>query len=240
MARTRTAPQPSLDQLGITAAVYPSEDQLWAVGPPINDPGGQGVQGYGDSGHGDLPLIDSDGNPPTPSSAEQVQAMTDLQTEQMDGETSNGVWPEMVVNPEVYGPQGFGNWSDAPYMSGHTQIVQSNPSAEQGWGVGPARRWAHYPITDNPNAKRNANVHLRNGALPWVVEDSYLYERAGIEWELQFRPYKQRNPVNPVIPVATSVPFVQTVPSYGGGDVPIPGVDQPIDPVYVDAGTGVY
>jgi hypothetical protein len=238
MAKQRTAPLPSLDQLGMTAAVYPSEDQLWLTGPPINDPGGQGVEGYGDDGTGNLPL--AGGDPPTPTSQEQVQEMTDLQLEQMNGETSNGIYPEEVVNPMVYGPQGFGPWSTAPYLSGHTQIVQSNPSAEQGWGVGPARRWAHFPLTDNPNPARNANVHMRNGALPWVTADSYLYERAGIEWELQFQPYKQRTPVSPVIPVATSVPFVQTVATYGGGDVPIPGVDQPLDSVYVDNGVGVY
>jgi hypothetical protein len=234
----RPTPLPSLDQLGISAAIYPSEDSLWLSGPPINDPGGQGMEVLGNDGANNLPLPGT--GPPVPTSAAQVQQMTDLQLEQMNGETSNEVWPEEVINPAVYGPQGFGDWSTAPYESGHTQIVLSNPSAEQGWGVGPARRWARMPVTDNPNPCRNANVHLRNGALPWVTQDSYLYERSGIEWELQFQQYKQRNPVTPVIPVATSVPFVQTVPSYGGGDVPIPGVDQPLNAVMIDGGTGVY
>jgi hypothetical protein len=239
MARTRTQPLPSLDLLGMSAAVYPSEDQLWAVGPPINDPGGQGVEGYGDDGQGNVPLAATDGNPPVPTSVAQVEVDRADVWDAATGETSNWREPIDTVYPEVYGPQGFGNWQDAPYMSGHTQVVQSNPSAEQGWGVGPARRWAHYPHTDNPNPTRNANVHMRNGSLPWVTEDSYLYDRSGIAWELQFQRYKQRVPVNPVIPVATSVPFVTTVPSYGGGDVPIAGVDQP-DPVFVYGGEGVY
>jgi hypothetical protein len=218
MARTVT--QPSLDLLGTTAAVYPSEDQLWAQGPPINDAGDQGVAGPSDGGSL-TPL-------PVPTSQQEADRTDEWLNEQLAGMTPNGAVEENVVNPTNYGPQGYGNYNaEDRYESGHTQITTSNPSAEQGWGVGPARRWAHYPIMVLDNPDRNANVHLRNGALPWVTADSSLYERSGLAWEQQFAQVKNRGPVTPVVNVPQSVPFVNTVPTYGGGDVGIPGVDYP-------------
>ncbi len=115
--------------------------------------------------------------------------------------------------------------------------MQSNPGAEQGWGVGPARRWAHYPFSELGNPARNASNHLRMGQLPWAFsEQNMLYYRTQLIWEQQWAPYKQRNPVNPVVPVAPTVPFVQTVPTYGGGYVQYPGLDVPL----IDNGSGVY
>src|ERR1700733_7591726 len=203
---------PSLDMTGTQAAIYPSEDTLWAVGPPINDPGGQGVVEM-----------------PAGPSAQEAAHLDVLIYDQLNDETSNEAYSEGWVNPQVYGEQGFGAFNEQDFQSGHTQIILSNPSAEQGWGVGPARRWAHYPIEDSPNPYRNRMNHMRNGQLAYVSSESSLYERAGLAWEEQFSPYKQRSPLAPVVPVPASVPFVATVPTWGGGAIPHPGVDQPLD-----------
>ena len=156
--------------------------------------------------------------------------MEDFINEVMNGETSNGAYGELWVNNQVYGPQGYGPYNDpSNFQTGHSQNVVSNPASEQGWGVGPARRWAHYPLVDSPNPYRNEGQHLRNGQLPWVTADSSYYERTQLAWEQQWAPFKRRSPVAPVVQVPASVPFVQTVPAYGGGPVQYSGIDVPID-----------
>ena len=215
----RKAP-PALDHTGTQAAIYPSEEALWSTGPPINAPGGQGVEWTG-AGEQLVP-------PPAPASAAAAQATEDYLQEVINGETSNEAFAENVVNNAVYGPQGFGDWNVQPYYSGHSQNIVSDPSAEQGWGVGPARRWAHYPKVESPNPARNEGQHLRNGSLPWVVTDSALYYRTQLAWEQQWDQFKQRRPVAATVPVAQSVPYVQTVPTFAGGPAPTPGLDVPI------------
>lgn len=200
----------ALDLTGTQAAVYPSETQLWAGGPTVTEPGDQGY-----------PMTD-----PTPQAT--PQQTDDWLHEVLNGETSNAVWFEDWVNPEVVGPTGFGPWtSEDTFQTGHSQNIVSNPASEQGWGVGPARRWSHYPTDDAPNPARNMGQHLRNGQLPWVTATSTLYERSQLAFEQQWAPYKRRSPVAPVVPVAPSVPFTQTVPTYSGGPIPIEGVDVP-------------
>ena len=209
----------TLDQTGTQAAVYPAEATLWVIGAPINAPGDQGVEYIG---------ADDLLPPPAPTSARAAQATEDYLHDVINGETSNEVWPEDVVNPAVHGPQGFGDWNVQPYYTGHSQNIPSNPGAEQGWGVGPARRWAHYPKVESPNPARNEGQHLRNGSLPWVVADSSLYERSQLAWQQQWEPYKFRRSASAVVPVPPSVPFVQTVPTYAGGPSPVSGLDVPI------------
>jgi hypothetical protein len=230
----------SLTSDGSIAAVYPSEEQLWLYGPSITDPGDQGYEfgdgiersgGLGAAAQGSYPVN------PVPRNQAEVNATEDWLHEVINGPTPNGAYGEEWVNLDVGGPAGFGNWNEQPYMTGHSQIVVSNPGAEQGWGVGPARRWAHYPFSELGNPVRNAGNHLRMGQLPWAFsEQSMLYYRTQLVWEQQWAPYKQRNPVNPVVSVAPSVPFVQTVPTYGGGFVEYPGLDVPL----TDTGSGIY
>ena len=219
----RQATPAALDLTGTQAAVYPSEEQLWAQGPPVNAPLGQGVDPMNTVGDAAVqaPPI------PAPGSLAGVAAYEAYIAEVMNGETSNAAYTEDVVNNAVYGPQGFGDWNVQAYESGHTQIVQANPAAEQGWGVGPARRWAHYPKVESPNFARNFGTHFRNGQLPWVSVESSLYERSQLAREQHWSPFKQRSPVAPVVPVAPSVPYVQTVPTFSGGPVAYPGIDVP-------------
>jgi hypothetical protein len=225
---------PSLDATGTQAAVYPSEQQLWFNGPLINDPGDQGVQAIG--------AQTFMGAPPEPTGASGVQAEEEFLFEQINGPTSNGAYGMWWVPLRPAGQTGFGEWqytvsgspSSAMPYTGHDANVISNPSAEQGWGVGPARRWAHWPWTDSPNPARNG-AHLRNGDFPWVALDSYLYERAGLAYEAQWQPYKYRGAVAPVVPVAGAVPFAQVVPTSGGGPSPMPALDVPAigpQPIY--------
>lgn len=230
----------SLDATGQLAAVYPSEDQLWLYGPSINEPGSQGVQydagtdregGMGADGTAEFPHI------PAPRSMAEAEQTEEWLHEVINGETPNGAYGEEWVNLTIAGNAGFGDWNQQPFFSGHSQIVQANPAAEQGWGVGPARRWAHYPYSVLDNPARNASNHLRMGQLPWSYpEQNYLYYRTQLIWEQQWDAYKQRVPVNPVVPVAPSVPFSQVVPTYGGGYVNYPGLDVPLS----DHGSGIY
>ena len=221
-------PAPALDLTGTQAAVYPSEEQLWVQGPPINAPGAQGVaydNTVGDPGVNAPPL-------PAPTSPAAVAATEAWLHQVINGETSNQAYVEDVVNNAVYGPQGFGDWNVQAYQTGHTQNLPSDPAKEQGWGVGAARRWAHYPKTESPNRARNFGQHLRNGQLPWVSNESKLYERTQLAREQSWAPYKARSPVAPVVPVAPSVPYVQTVPTYSGGHIEYPGVDYPRTGIY--------
>jgi hypothetical protein len=214
----------SLTNDGAIAAVYPTEDQLWLYGPMITDPGDQGVAG-------NIP------EPPVPQSPQQSLA-TDVWIDRtLNGPTPNGAYGEHWVNLAVGGPTGYGNWNEQPFFSGHSQIIQSNPAGEQGWGVGPARRWAHYPFAEGQNPTRNFGKHLRMGQDPTEGAPETAYaQRTAQAWELQWEPYKQRVPVSPVVPVATTVPFTQTVPTYAGGQVPLPGIDVPL----TDTGSGYY
>jgi len=235
------ASQHSLQSLtadGTIAAVYPSEATLWEYGPYINDPGDQGVQHPVDH-HGGLGLYGGDEFPvlPTPNSEREAQATEDWLHGVINGQTPNGAYGEEWVNLAIGGPAGYGNFNEQPFFTGHSQIVVSNPAAEQGWGVGPARRWAHYPFSELQNPARNARNHLRMGQFPWVTASSALYYRTQLLWEQQWAPYKQRNPVNPVQPVAPTVPYVQTVPTFGGGPVQYAGIDFP---TFDDAASGVY
>jgi len=218
----------ALDQTGTQAAVYPSEEQLWVQGPPINAPGAQGVAADNMLGDPSIsaPVL------PAPASASAVQQTEAWINEVINGQTANQTYDEDVVNNAVYGPQGVGDWNVQAYETGHSQNVVSNPALEQGWGVGPARRWAHYPKVESPNPARNFGEHLRNGQLPWVSNESALYYRTQMAYEQQWANYKARSPVAPVVPVAPSVPYVQTIPvyptpSHSGGLVEYPGIDVP-------------
>jgi hypothetical protein len=210
----------SLDRTGTQAAIYPSEEELWIQGAPVTDPGDQGIAPAGG---------DQDGGPPPPGPTMTPQAEDAWIHEILNGETSNGAYGERWVNVEQHGPTGFGGWNEQPFETGHTQIVVSDPGSEQGWGVGPARRHAHYPHEESPNPYRNEGQHLRMGQLPWVTVDSSLYERSQLAFEQQWAPYKQRSPVTPIVPVSPSVPYAQTVPTFSGGPVQYPGIDIPVE-----------
>ena len=230
---------PTLDATGTQAAVYPSEYTLWSLGPQITEPGDQGVAYTG----ADTFM----GPPPAPLGSQGIDQEEEFLHDVINGPTSNGAYGMWWVPLRPAGQTGFGEWqytvsgspSSAMPYSGHDANIVSNPSSEQGWGVGPARRWAHWPWTDSPNPARNG-AHLRMGQWPWVVADSWLYERTALEWEAQWQPYKYRSAVAPQVPVAGGVPFAHTVPTYAGGPSPIPALDIPIgqQPIYPEPGLG--
>ena len=148
MAKQKTQTFASLDHTGTQAALYPSEDVLWYQGPPINDAGDQGIGATGSTGPEPAPFA--------PTNPQHVYELENWIHEVINGETANEAFWEDVVNNRVLGPQGFGDWAIQTGQDGHSQNILSDPSSEQGWGVGPARRFAHYPYQDAPNPARNA------------------------------------------------------------------------------------
>lgn len=222
----------ALDTTGTLAAVYPTEESLWVYGPLVTDPGAQGVENINayNEGGGYAAL-------PAPTSTAELQATEDYLHEVMNGQTPNSAYDETWVNLDITGKPGYGAFNEQPFYTGHTQITLSDPASEQGWGVGPARRWAHYPFAELGNKYRNSQNHLRMGQLPWAYsEQNMLYYRTQLIWEQQWDAYKQRNPVTPVVAIPTTVPHVSNVPAYAGGFVQYQGLDVP----FTDFGSGVY
>lgn len=126
----------------------------------------------------------------------------------------------IIVNPAEDLPTGWGAGQAQQYQSGPTNNRRVNASAEQGQGVGPERKWSHYPHAVNPNPFRNANVHQRAGtdaysADVYRVETAAYWPQALVVEQVQ-APAKQRGPVAPVVNQEPTVPFVQTVPARGG------------------------
>lgn len=126
------------------------------------------------------------------------------------------IGPQVVVNPAESPPTGWGAPNHQQFQTGHTQNVPTNESAEQGKGVGPERKWPHYPHAENPNPYRSLNAWQRAGTDDYS-NDIYRVEAAafwyqGIIDSLQHAPDKQRTMPNPVMNQAPSVPFVQVVP----------------------------
>jgi hypothetical protein len=126
------------------------------------------------------------------------------------------IGPLITVNPAESPPTGWGAPNHQQFQTGHTQNIPTNESAEQGMGVGPERRWPHYPHAENPNVFRNLNVFQRAGTDTYTNE-VYRAEAAAFWYQalidsVQHAPDKQRSPVNPVINQAPSVPFVDSIP----------------------------
>lgn len=71
--------------------------------------------------------------------------------------------PLVVVNPANAHPTGYGSPNLQQFQTGATQNVKTEGSREQGMGVGPERKWPHYPHAVNPNPYRNKNALQRAG-----------------------------------------------------------------------------
>lgn len=130
------------------------------------------------------------------------------------------IGPMIVVNPAELGITGWGPPNDQPYQSGQSNDIKTNASAEQGTGVGPERKWPHYPHATNPNPYRDHGVLRRNGGL---VAGTVVYrpEVAAYWQQAMFneaavaatRHRGRRGTVNQ----APSVPYVSTVPPISPG-----------------------
>jgi hypothetical protein len=126
------------------------------------------------------------------------------------------IGPLIIVNPAESPPTGWGSPNNQNFATGHTSNVPTNESAEQGMGVGPERKWPHYPHAENPNPFRALNVWRRSGTDTYSSQvyraEAAAYWHQGIIDSLQHAPDKQRSPVNPIIGQAPSVPYVDSVP----------------------------
>ena len=147
-----------------------------------------------------------------------VHAMIAGQVDPHDPE----IGAQIIVNPREFGITGWGDLNSQQFQSGHTNAMPQNDAAEQGFGVGPERKWGHYPTADNPNPFRNRNALQRSGG------DTYsglvyrpvvaAYWAQAIGHELSQVPVKQRASGYGTVEVAPSVPFVTTVaPITPGG-----------------------
>lgn len=162
-----------------------------------------------------------------PAAEQHYGSEHDLDANDVHGADISGYWtgqvsnveprigPQIVVNPAESPPTGWGAPNDQQFQTGHTQNVPTNPSAEQGFGVGPERKWPHYPHAVNTNPFRSLNAWQRSGtdnysSQIYRAESSAFWYQAIID-SLQHTPDKQRSPVNPVINQAPSVPYVATV-----------------------------
>jgi hypothetical protein len=121
-----------------------------------------------------------------------------------------------LVNPAESPPTGWGAFNLQPYQSGHTNNLVTNPSAEQGAGVGPERVWGHYPHATNPNPFRRFNVTLRDGGDAYSPDvyrpRAVVYWANALRYEEAAVPVKVRQGPPAVVNQAPSQPYVATVP----------------------------
>ena len=144
--------------------------------------------------------------------------------ELINGPVTNQAPPidaQIIVNPAEAGPTGWGAPNQQQFQSSHTNALVTNESAEQGYGVGPERAWAHYPHATNPNPFRRMAAFQRDGGdsystlvyRPEVVafwQQALLHEAAAVPVKHAMRP-------DPVLNQAPSIPYVQAVPTSPGG-----------------------
>jgi hypothetical protein len=129
----------------------------------------------------------------------------------------------IIVNPREFGITGWGDWNNQQYQSGHTQNLPTNESAEQGMGVGPERKWPHYPTPDNPNPYRALNILRRMGGDSYSTmvyrPETTAYWAQAIGYELSQEPAKHRfTGRTAIVNQQPSVPYVTTIsPVRPGG-----------------------
>ena len=128
---------------------------------------------------------------------------------------------QIIVNPAESEPTGWGAPNLQQFQSGHVNNLVTNPSAEQGHGVGPERAWAHYPHATNPNPFRRMPCFLRDGGdtysadiyRPEVVAywaNALLHEQAAF-------PVKHAMVPSGVVNQEPTQPYVATVPPLSPG-----------------------
>jgi hypothetical protein len=125
----------------------------------------------------------------------------------------------VVVNPAESPPTGWGAENLQQFQSGHVNNLVTNPSAEQGFGVGPERQWAHYPHASNPNPFRRMAAFLRDGGDTYSTQvyrpEVVAYWANALAHEYAATPVKHAMRPDPVVNQAPSQPYVQAV-SPGG------------------------
>jgi hypothetical protein len=128
---------------------------------------------------------------------------------------------QIVVNPREFGVTGWGDDNEQQFQSGHTNNLRTNPSSEQGFGVGPERQWPHYPVVDQPNPFRRLNAFARDGTdaySPLVYRPEYVaYWHAALMAELGAEPAKRRGSGYTVITEPATAAYVDTVTPVSPG-----------------------
>jgi hypothetical protein len=129
--------------------------------------------------------------------------------------------PLVVVNPAESAPTGWGAPNVQQFQSGHTNNLITNEAAEQGYGVGPERQWAHYPHAVNPNPYRRMGAFLRDGGDTYSTDiyrpEVVAYWANALAHEAAATPVKHAMRPDPVVNQPPSQPYVQTVASISPG-----------------------
>jgi hypothetical protein len=128
---------------------------------------------------------------------------------------------QIIVNPAESLPTGWGAPNDQQFQSSHTNTLPTNPSAEQGFGVGPERAWAHYPHATNPNPFRRMAAFLRDGGdsystLVYRPEVVAFWAQA-LAHEAAAAPVKHAMRPDPVVNPFPSMPYVEAVAASSPG-----------------------
>jgi hypothetical protein len=128
---------------------------------------------------------------------------------------------QIIVNPAEAGPTGWGAPNLQPFQSSHTNALGTNQSAEQGYGVGPERAWAHYPHVTNPNPFRRMAAFQRDGGDTYSTliyrPEIVAFWANALAHEAAAAPVKNAMRPDPVLNQAPSMPYVQSVPTSPGG-----------------------
>lgn len=129
--------------------------------------------------------------------------------------------PLVVVNPAESFPTGWGSPNVQQFQSSHTNALQTNESAEQGYGVGPERQWAHYPHATNPNPFRGLGSFQRDGGDSYSTDvyrpEVVAYWSGALAYEMAAVPVKHAMRPSPVVNQAASQPYVSTVDPISPG-----------------------
>jgi len=122
---------------------------------------------------------------------------------------------QIIVNPAESLPTGWGAPNQQPFQSSHTNALATNPSSEQGYGVGPERAWAHYPHATNPNPFRRMGAFLRDGGDSYSTlvyrPEIVAYWANALAHEAAATPVKQAMKPDTVVNQHPSMPYVQAV-----------------------------
>lgn len=128
---------------------------------------------------------------------------------------------QIIVNPAESPPTGWGAPNVQQFQSSHTNNLRTNQSAEQGFGVGPERKWAHYPHAVNPNPFRRLPAFLRDGGDSYSADvyrpEVVAYWAGALAFEAAAVPVRNAMRPSPVVNQAPYQPFVSSVPPISPG-----------------------
>lgn len=154
--------------------------------------------------------------------------------EALNGQVPNAADSERNTPTSTSVPVGTGPFLDTPFFTGRSQNVRTTWN-ESGWGHD-SQRWPTYPysVGDNPSRRKSPI-----GSVPSALRENFAllaYVTAnGGDTSMQglYRATRQQgNSHGAIISTPQAIPYTDTVPTYGGGAMPHPGLDVPLENLY--------